>query len=192
MQFVTALHDRGGFDDVNEAIVTPPASTEQILHPEKYFALETPVDVAPPDLLGALGDGWSSVYEQTMGELDIQILAVGDEQPAFDVPGLPVDWPHQEVAAGWGGDRLRMYESTDGEWVIAWQTDWDTEADAIAFYARIDQLQGKFGGPARIDIDHDKVLVCVGSNDQLCSAAAASPTSTPAQRSPAAPAWQPA
>ncbi len=166
-EFVTALHDQGGFDAVNRAIKTPPASTEQILHPEKYTANEAPVDVSVPDQLGKLGDGWSVVYEQTLGELGIQILAVGDEAPAFDVPGLPVEWPHQEVAAGWAGDRLRMYESETGQWLIVWETTWDSQADAGAFEGRIFELKDTFGGPSREEANHQDVLVRIASNQQL-------------------------
>jgi hypothetical protein len=167
MQFVTALHDRGGFDAVDQAIQTPPASTEQILHPEKYAASEAPVDVYPPDLLGNLGDGWHSVYEQTLGELGIQILAVGSDQPPVDIPGLPVEWPHSEVAAGWGGDRLRMYESETGQWLIAWQTAWDTQADADEFATRLAALRDTFAGPMRVDTNRDRVLARVASDQQL-------------------------
>ena len=62
-----------------------------------------------------------------MGELLIQVLATGGEEPPFSLPGLPVDWPHAEAAEGWGGDRLNMYENADGSWAIAWQTAWDTD-----------------------------------------------------------------
>jgi hypothetical protein len=167
MEFVTALHDQRGFDAVDAAIQTPPASTEQILHPEKYLAGEEPVEVPMPDLELSLGPSWTRAYEQTFGELGIQILAVGADAPEVDIPGLPVDWPHQDVAAGWAGDRLRMYENTSGQWLVDWRTAWDTEADAVSFYARIDALAGTFGGPARIDINHDQVLVTIASSDQL-------------------------
>ena len=49
-----------------------------------------------------------------MGELLIQVLAAGGEEPPFSLPGLPVTWPHAEIAEGWGGDRLNMYEDADG------------------------------------------------------------------------------
>ncbi|HUP84012.1 MAG TPA: hypothetical protein VM284_07505 [Candidatus Limnocylindria bacterium] len=154
--FATALHDEGGFDAVNDALTTPPASTEQILHPEKYLGHEVPVDVPAPDLLDELGPDWQVAYEQTLGELGIQVLAAGGEVPEGAVPGLAVEWPHQEVAAGWGGDRLRMYENAD-HWRVEWTTVWDTEADAISFRARMDQLSTTFDGLTAISIDGDRV-----------------------------------
>ncbi len=107
------LYGNGGFNAVNQALQTPPASTEQILHPDKYFAGEQPIAVTLDDQSATLGAGWSRVYEQTMGELNIQVLASGGQEPAVNIPGFPTTWPRQEVAAGWGGDRLNMYENGD-------------------------------------------------------------------------------
>ena len=89
--FTNDIYDNGGYDAVNNALVTPPASTEQILHSEKYFDQEPPVSVTLDDLSATLGDGWSSVYDQTMGELNIQVLATGGETPALNIPGFPTD-----------------------------------------------------------------------------------------------------
>ena len=50
----------------------------------------------------------------------------GQATPGY-IPGLPVDWPHADVAAGWNGDRLNMYENTDGRPVFFPQA---TEASA--------------------------------------------------------------
>ena len=148
--FVSRLQTEGGFDAINAAIEVPPASTEQILHPEKYLAGEAPVDVAAPDLLETLGNGWYEAYEQTLGELGIQILATGGEEPAIAFPGLPVEWPHQEVAAGWGGDRLRMYEHPDGRWVIVWEIAWDSRLDGDEFAARAQELAPLLAGVSAV------------------------------------------
>ncbi len=162
-EFATALHDKGGYDDVNAAIATPPASTEQIIHPDKYFAHEGAISIDIPDLSSSLGAGWSLAYKQTLGELGIQILAAGDERPPVDIPGFPAEWPHADVAAGWNGDRLQMYENTGGSWSIVWQTNWDTQADAIAFRARMDELTGQFDGQVDLKIDGPTVDVTIRS-----------------------------
>jgi hypothetical protein len=144
--FIHDVWGLGGFEAVDSTIQTPPASTEQILHSQKYYDQEAPVDVTLDDISATLGDGWSRVYEQTMGELLIQILATGGEEPPISIPGFPVEWPHAEAAAGWGGDRLAMYEHSDGRWAVAWQTAWDTTTDAAEFEGRINELAGTFDG----------------------------------------------
>ncbi len=144
--FISDIHSVGGFDAVDNALRTPPTSTEQILHSAKYYELEPPVDVALTDISVSLGEGWSRTYQQTLGELGIQIFATGGEDPDFSIPGLPVEWPHAEVAAGWGGDRLNMYENANGAWAIVWATAWDTQADADEFHARVNELALTFDG----------------------------------------------
>jgi hypothetical protein len=151
--FVSEIYNLGGFEAVDQALATPPASTEQILHSDKYYAQEAPIEVSLDDTSAVLGPGWSLAYQQTLGELDIQIFVGGGEEPDFNLPGLPVEWPHAEVAAGWGGDRLHMYEHPDGRWAIVWQTAWDTEADAEEFETRVSELMGTFDGVAVVSAE---------------------------------------
>jgi hypothetical protein len=56
LEFVYSLKDRGGYNLVNQAFKNPPATTEQILHPDKYPA-EKPVKVDLPDLGKVLPQG---------------------------------------------------------------------------------------------------------------------------------------
>jgi hypothetical protein len=144
--FVQQIQQLGGWDAVDQAIQTPPASTEDVLHEQKYLDGEAPVAVDEPDISGALGSGWERTYEDTVGELGMQVFVAGGEAPDVSIPGLPVDWPHQEVAAGWGGDRLAMYEGPNSAWLIDWQTAWDTQQDADEFSARMIELVPTFQG----------------------------------------------
>jgi hypothetical protein len=159
----------GNWQPIDDALVTPPASTEQILHPEKY-GVDQPVTIDLPDLSGSLGEGWSQTLTQTLGELDIEVLMAGDEAPAEVLPGLPVEWPHSEAAAGWGGDRLAMYEGPNDAWLIDWQTAWDTPADAQEFVARVNQLRPSFQGDSETFALSDKVHVAIASDHALLSA----------------------
>lgn len=150
--FATALHEEGGFTAVNDALTTPPASTEQILHPEKYSAGELPIDVPMPGGLDAIqAPGWALAYEQTLGELGTQILAAGGAIPDGALPGIPVAWPHSEAAAGWAGDRLKMFEDNDGHWALLWRTVWDTPEDADEFETRLNDLKSGLTGTSRIN-----------------------------------------
>src|SRR6266581_3474222 len=57
LKWVNALYKRGGWNEVSQAFTTLPQSTEQILHPEKYFAHEAPVKVTLPDITSLLNAG---------------------------------------------------------------------------------------------------------------------------------------
>jgi hypothetical protein len=73
-----------------------PATTEQIIHPEKYVADERPLPVAAP---AAPGPGWRPIDAGSLGEFGTrELLAEG-------VSGLAADLG----ADGWGGDRYRLF-----------------------------------------------------------------------------------
>jgi hypothetical protein len=139
-QFVNGIQLGGGWEAVDAAFAEPPASTEQILHPEKYDAGEAPVGVAlPDDLAGRMGTGWSVVDEDTMGEHQTGIwLGSGTVAAATD------------GAAGWGGDRIALLGGPDDAWAIAWHTVWDTEDDAAEFEVTAETAVGKAGGPGQV------------------------------------------
>jgi len=128
MALVQTLLRHGGWARVNRAFRHPPASSEQVLHPDKYLAGEQPLAVAIPDLSAVLGPSTRRLHENTLGEFGISILL------------------GSTAAAGWGGDRLRSYRRPDGKVLLVWHTVWDTTGDADEFAeAEADHL----GAPAR-------------------------------------------
>src|SRR3989449_1421129 len=52
-----SLYKQNGWDRVSKAFTELPQSTEQVLHPEKYFAHEAPVKVTLPDIAPLLNAG---------------------------------------------------------------------------------------------------------------------------------------
>jgi hypothetical protein len=69
MEWTTQLYRRGGWPLVSSAFTKLPLSSEQILHPEKYFNYERPIKVLLPDLTNLLNaDSMSGVSaHQTPG-----------------------------------------------------------------------------------------------------------------------------
>jgi hypothetical protein len=167
--FTTEVQRRGGWSAVDDTLANPPVSTEQVLHPDKYFAGEQPITVTVPDLTEALGAGWRDLYQQTMGELNIQVWLADGEPPPMVIPGIQVEpTPWQAAAAGWGGDRLHMYEDGAGGWAIVWLIEWDSEADADAFeaYVREGGLLGALDGVPDLNRNDGRTLQLVIANDQ--------------------------
>ena len=95
--FVNALRRRGGWAAVDRAWRRPPATTEQLLHPDKYERDERPRPVPGPPT-DALGGGFRARYTDTQGEQALRIM--------FE------DWgplgKAATAAAGWGGDRVSL------------------------------------------------------------------------------------
>ena len=123
--FVTATQTKGGWPGVDALYGKMPASTEQILHADKYAAGEAPIAVTlPADLASRLGAGWSVPLIDTFGEYQLSIWLRENGVPAADV---------SPATAGWGGDRLAVLQGPDGAWAVAMDTEWDSEADAKEF-----------------------------------------------------------
>jgi len=116
--FVAQVHRAGGFPLVNRLYEVPPASTEHVLHPEKYFKGELPVPVRAP----ATPAGFQSIRSGHVGELLLRaMLEVCNETPQV----------HQ-AAAGWGGDAFTVVGQKD-QGALLLVTTWDTETDAQEF-----------------------------------------------------------
>jgi hypothetical protein len=129
--FVSQLFARGGWELVNAAYGHPPASTEQVLHIEKYLGGEVPIAVKADALAGRLGAGWRDVESTTIGEamvgIWLQQLGVSELEATT-------------AAAGWGGDRLSVASGPHGTWAMAWQLTWDSPRDATQFVAAHEDL----------------------------------------------------
>ena len=123
MRFIAALEARGGLDEVDEAFVDLPTSTEQIIHPERYpNDAPTPVDV--PDLSAALGEEWEDLDVMAIGEAWLQIAL-----------GLRLDGSDAGSAtAGWDGGTYRAW-SDGSETAVVLSTAWDSPNDAREFAA---------------------------------------------------------
>ena len=160
LSFIQSLYQAGGWPAIDAVYGSPPDSTEQIIHPEKYAAHEKPVTVTiPADIAGRLGTGWTAPYQDTFGEytLDEWLRVAGglDQTVAAD------------AAAGWGGDRLVLVNGPSDAWGVALVTKWDTTADADAFAAAAQTTVGKLSGADLFRPVAGEVAVVVGSNDDI-------------------------
>lgn len=124
--WVAELYKRGGWARISQAFTDLPQSTEQILHPEKYFAHEAPVKVSMPDISSKLGANWKRVDYDVNGEWSLYLIL--DEY-------LKAEKESREAAAGWSGDRYAVYENRKtGEVMIGQNSIWDTDKDAREFF----------------------------------------------------------
>jgi len=125
-------------EDLNSVMQSGPTSSEQILHPEKFWEqLDPPQAVSITSLGAILGDEWSLDGEGVIGELGLGPL-VGAATPLSAASmGTPraADWTN-EAAAGWGGDRWQLWRNGD-EAALAWLTIWDSPNDAEEFAAAL-------------------------------------------------------
>jgi hypothetical protein len=129
LRYVVEILRGRGYQAIDAAFKSPPRSTEEILHPEKRHASAPDFRVLPA--WSAQGDSrkgvfGESLYHDTMGEFVTRVvLRETSKNSELAVRG----------AEGWGGDRVDLFRraNSPGEFLVVWQTSWDTHADATEF-----------------------------------------------------------
>ena len=116
-----------------------PLSTEQILHPDRYAAMDNPVDLAFPPAAGR-----SVRYEDGLGEFETRLLF---EQLLGDTAEAQAP----QLASGWGGDRYEVMAAGSGE-ALVWYSVWDDAVARDRFVAGLRRAwKAKPGRAARIE-----------------------------------------
>jgi hypothetical protein len=120
LAFCASLHGSGGFAAVDRAHASPPVSTEQVLHPERYAQADVPSLVSLPELPELSAAGYELVREDTLGELEMSV---------YFGQGVSED-EAKRAADGWDGDRIRVYRAQNAPSAVVWLSVWDSEHDA--------------------------------------------------------------
>jgi len=130
----------------------PPKSTQQVLHPEKYFSGVEPVAVELPPFAGR-GE-YRTLLEGTLGELDHSILLRQYAGPETAAALAPL----------WRGGRYRLLEHRrDGRPVLMHASEWENqEAAAQFFVAYRSVLRGKW---KRFDVAEESATTLAGTGD---------------------------
>jgi hypothetical protein len=166
LQLVMGARAAGGWAAVDALYAKPPASTEQVLHPDKLAAGEAPIPVAfPVDLAKRLGSGWSVDLQDTLGEFQLRVWLESAGHLNGDAATT--------AAAGWGGDRVALVRNGDRLGAVL-DTRWDSAKDAAEFAAAahttLDALTARH---ATIAIDGTtRVTLFLASDDATISALA--------------------
>ena len=132
MLFQNAVFQKDGQYGFAEVFRRPPVSTQQILHPEKYFSNVKPTE---PDLPDAhLPRGYKSLVGGTLGELEHGVLL---EQYA----GKPLA---AEIAPHWRGSSFELRENKKAASVVLlYSVEWDNQEAARQYFRAYRQALGK-------------------------------------------------
>jgi hypothetical protein len=107
-----------------EVFRRPPVSSQQILHPEKYFAGVAPADPKCPKVKA--GERYDTLTEGTIGELDHEILLrehIGEEES-------------KALAPKWTGGKYRVLEhKKDKRVVLSYVSQWESPEAAREYFA---------------------------------------------------------
>lgn len=145
--FVQEVAKQRSFQTVNDIYRNLPASTEQIIHPERFLNGDNPVKIDLPDITNELGKDWKRIDTDIQGEFGIQIILAEFTDNSAS----------RKAAEGWGGDQYALYEDKKtGALMFVIFTTWDTENDAREFFSIYDRRTEKrynLSRPAHLNID---------------------------------------
>lgn len=152
MLFQNALFERDGQRGFAEVFLKPPVSTQQILHPDKYYADVKPTDPALPD--PELPKGYKSLVGGTLGELEHSIML--EQFSGQELAG--------KLAPHWHGSAFNLMENKKaGRVVLLYSVEWDSEDMARQYLAAYrHQLEKKW---KKFAITSDTADAIDGSGD---------------------------
>jgi len=139
-----ALRQWNGWTEFHRLFENPPASTQQILHPELYFRGVAPAQVDLATVMKAVPRGWKKLDENVMGEFatnEILKQFLGKERA-------------DAISPSWSGDRYAIYQRESGmQTLLLIRLKLADEAAATRFFgAYRDLLEKK--DENRTDISH--------------------------------------
>jgi hypothetical protein len=123
MLFQNAVFQRDGQVGFAEVFRKPPLSTQQILHPDKYFAGVKPTQ---PELPNPQLKGYKGLVGGSLGEIEHSILLeqYGSKDRA------------RELAPHWRGSTFALLENKkEARVVLVYAAEWDSEASARDYFA---------------------------------------------------------
>jgi len=132
MLFQNTVIEREGQAGFGEVFRKPPVSTQQIMHPEKYFTDVKPTEPDLPD--PHLKRGYKSLVGGTLGELEHSVMLeqfLGKPRAA-------------EIAPHWRGCTFELRENKKSKrTVLLYAAEWDSDASAGQFFAAYREMLKK-------------------------------------------------
>jgi hypothetical protein len=130
LRFTAAVRAGSPWSAVDALWADPPGSTEQVLHPDSYYACDEPIPIGE-DAFPSLPGFGRPTGTDVLGELGVR---------AWLETAVPPELAAR-AATGWGGDRVAIYTraaarvdgGADAPAPLLWLTVWDDSAEAADF-----------------------------------------------------------
>ncbi|MFH0790231.1 MAG: hypothetical protein V2A64_01215 [Candidatus Omnitrophota bacterium] len=124
-----------GWKAVEKIYADLPVSSEQIIHPEKYYILrDNPKEIDFPNAAGILGKSWTKLSQGTLGEFGVYLIG----KKFLD------ELSNKVMSEGWGGDRFEFYEEMDTKKTLfLCITKWDSPQEADEFFSFYKKILAK-------------------------------------------------
>ena len=152
MLFQHAAFDRDGQQGFTEVFLKPPVSTQQILHPEKYFEGVKPTN---PDVPDPKLKGFKSLVGGSLGELEHNILLeqyVSKESAA-------------DIAPHWRGSNFVLMENKKANRIVLlYASEWDSPDAARRFFQAYREVLAKKWKQMKVDAQTMELVTGTGDD----------------------------
>ena len=156
MLFQNAVYNRDGQKGFAEVFLKPPVSTQQILHPEKYFSGVKPTEPALPQ--PKLPKGYKSLVGGSLGELEHTVLLEQYSGKALA----------SELAPHWRGCVFNLLENKkEGRLVLLYAVEWDNEDAARQYFAAYRALLAKKWKHMTVATESDEAVTGTGDDGRF-------------------------
>ena len=120
-----------GWPNFYKVFDKPPASTQQIMHPDLYLKGVLPARVDLPAAKGLISSDWKKLDENDMGEFGVQEIL--KQYLAKDRSAT--------LAAGWAGDRYAIFENQKNKrTLLEFRIRLANDADAARFFGAYSEI----------------------------------------------------
>jgi hypothetical protein len=134
LSFSAAILKNTGWAALPGVFAKPPVSTQQILHPALYRSGKIPTTVALPRLEKLLGNNWSKLDENIMGEYGWKEV----------LKQFLEDDRAKKLAAAWDGDRYAVFEQKQAKnLILVTRLHLDSEEHAVRFFGQYSEALEK-------------------------------------------------
>ena len=134
LSFVKFLKERGGTRSIDAAFLSPPQSTSEIIHPERYAQRQSQSKkVIPSYDIEIKKESSTVLFSDRMGEFFIQTL-------------LNLYLPYRrsgEIAKNWKDDYLKFSYQSKTKYLLHWKTVWATDESAALFLGALKDVYVK-------------------------------------------------
>jgi hypothetical protein len=156
MLFQNAVVQRDHQEGFGEVFRHPPVSTQQIMHPDKYFAYILPTLPKVPEV--HLPHGYKGLVGGTLGEMEHSILLeqyAGKERAA-------------ELAPHWRGCAFVLYENKRaGRVVLLYAAEWDSVDAAARYFTAYREILSKKWKSMAVDSESDGLITGRGDDGRF-------------------------
>jgi hypothetical protein len=130
------LKSSSGWPDFHKVYENPPASTQQIMHPDLYFQGVVPPKITLPETAGLISADWKKLDENNMGEFGVlEILKQFLDKDRST-----------SLAAAWSADRYALFENQKNKrTLLIFRVRLANDADAARFFGAYSEvLESKY------------------------------------------------